>query len=438
MAEDNAYLTSSTDADFRTIQIASDRGDNDNLDDLTDMHDPISASNAENNRLISNPSLAMSEASYSPPVVKKERLLCLDIFRGATVALMVFVDNNGDDEYTFSILKHAKWNGFTFADIVFPSFLFIVGVAIVMAMSSQTEETDWKKKMWTYLKICRRTVLLIAIGLIYNAALALPNIWYTRVCGVLQRIAICYFINAILFVSFPVWLNGLFMVVFGTIYLGAMCAWDVPDGCGRFNITPECCAEGYIDRFIIGSRRMYHTEWDPEGILSTCNAVISTYVGILAGVSVKKIQSSYIRSVLWFYAGCCFLTLGLLLHVYFMPLNKNIYSPSYLWFTCGISFFALLYSYIQVDIWQQRWMLAPLKWVGMNPLAVYVGSMIFEVLTSNFAIKGQTPWLWAYWYVFVPISPSADIASLYVAIANVLGWMAVAGILYRAGIFIKL
>ena len=205
------------------------------------------------------------------------RLTSLDVFRGATVAGMILVNNPGNWATVFEPMAHAKWDGVTFADLVFPSFVFILGAAIPFAFARRLESGGSHRAL--YIRICRRAAWLIALGLLLNLVAAFPDLAAIRIPGVLQRIAFAYLIAAPLVIhlrpSRRAYLAAAFLLVHWAVL-------SIPIGASVHGLSEADNLAGLIDRALLGRHTLTPTG-DPEGILGTLPTVATALLGSLAG-----------------------------------------------------------------------------------------------------------------------------------------------------------
>ncbi|XP_066236543.1 heparan-alpha-glucosaminide N-acetyltransferase [Saccopteryx leptura] len=358
------------------------------------------------------------------PSTVPPRLRCVDTFRGIALTLMVFVNYGGGKYWYF---KHASWNGLTVADLVFPWFVFIMGSSIFLSMTSILQRGCSKFRLLG--KIVWRSFLLICIGIIIvnpNYCLG-PLSWAkVRIPGVLQRLGVTYFVVAALELLFakPLpdscaserrcsslqdilssWPQWLFILVLESIWLaltfflpvpGCPTGYLGPGGIGDLGKYPNCTggAAGYIDRLLLGddhiyqhpsSTVLYHTAvaYDPEGVLGTINSIVMAFLGVQAGKILLYYKDQTKGILIRFTAWCCFLGLisvaltNISENDGFIPVNKNLWSISYVTTLSSFAFFILLILYPIVDV-KGVWMGAPFFYPGMNSILVYVGHEVFE------------------------------------------------------------
>ncbi|KAA3472628.1 heparan-alpha-glucosaminide N-acetyltransferase isoform X1 [Gossypium australe] len=470
------------------------------------------------------------------------RVASLDIFRGLTVALMILVDDAGGE---WPMIGHAPWHGCNLADFVMPFFLFIVGMAIPLAVKRiPSKGKAVKKVVFRTLKLLFWGLLLQGLtNLAYIKHIIFSNHYFKlrsssiliqlckfceslhhvggfshapdkltygvdmqmiRFCGILQRIAFAYLVVALAEIflkdaqsnDIAAGYYSVFRLLGACIlilYLAMLYGTYVPDwqfavhdkesadygrvftvDCNvRGKLNPPCNAVGYIDREILGINHMYlkpawrrakactenspyegpfkndapswcHAPFEPEGILSSISAVLSTIIGVHFGHVLVHLKGHSERLKQWIMMGFALLILGIVLHfTHAIPLNKQLYTFSYVCVTSGAA--ALVFSaiYILVDIWGLKYMFVPLKWIGMNAMLVYV--MAAEGIFAGF-INGwyyedphNTLVYWIEKHIFIAVWNSRRVGILlYVIFAEILFWAIIAGILHRFGIYWKL
>ena len=358
------------------------------------------------------------------------RLKSLDVMRGLTVALMILVNNGGEHNYSF--LEHSKWNGLTPCDLVFPFFLFMMGMSTFLSL----KKTEFKPSAAIYRKIAKRTVLLFLIGLGINWFDMICNgggldFAHLRIWAVLQRIALCYGVVAMLAITlnhryFIHTIIGLIVIYMGILVFGNGYAYDA-----SINILAQ------VDRSIFGIDHLYHrSPVDPEGLLSTIPAIAHTMIGFLCckyiSVAGQTVDSKIkVLKV----AGLVMVALGFGLSLIGFGINKRIWSPSYVFVTCGFASWILgiLLQFIDNKPSSKDNILTKgLLAFGMNPLFLYVMSEALAILFGSFDIKAE---------IFIGIQSvisdeyvaSLTYALFFVAIHAAMGiWM------YHRKIFIKL
>lgn len=365
----------------------------------------------------------------------KGRLTTLDVFRGITIALMIIVNDPGGDVY-YSFLQHATWNGLTFADVVFPFFIFIVGAAIPFSFARRIDQGTSKKKL--FVVVVRRTFILFALGLLINLFPTFDLATF-RIMGVLQRIALCYFFASIIIMYLkPKW-QIILTAAIPIAYWILMSLVPVP-AYGAGVLTEKGNLASYIDRFLLNGHLFTNT-WDPEGILSTLPAVATCLMGVLAGRHLKSERKPQTKSLNLFFFGSLTLLIGFLWNFWF-PINKNLWTSSYVFFTGGIALLVLAVFFYTIEIRLYRWWTKPFTILGLNAISIYVLSEIVNLaliyaripLTENTSTSLKSliyERLFSSWAG--PLHGSFLYALAYLAFC----W-AIAGILYRKRIFIKI
>ncbi len=369
---------------------------------------------------------------------KSDRLLSLDVFRGITIAGMILVNNPGSWGHIYPALEHAAWNGVTPTDWIFPFFLFIVGVAITFSLSKRKERGDNQNKL--LLQIFRRTAILFVLGLIMYG-FPFFNLGTQRIPGVLQRIAVCYLISSIIFLKANIktiaYTAGALLIV----YWGIMTLIPVP-GVGYANLEPATNLGAWLDRTVLGLDHLWRGSkvWDPEGIMSTIPAISTTLIGILTGYWLKSKTDAATKVVLMFVYGCFGLVLAAIWDIWF-PINKGIWTSSYVLFTGGMALMFLGICYWLIDVKGSKWWTKPFVVYGMNAITVFflsgiVGRTLGLIRVADAAGKDTSLMGYMYNSLFTwwlsPIN-----ASLAWAILNILFWLGILWILYSKKIFIK-
>lgn len=280
-----------------------------------------------------------------------KRLLSLDIFRGITVAFMIIVNNPGDWDNLYWPLEHAKWNGCTPTDLVFPFFLFIVGVAIPFADHANKIDNKPAK----YRKILIRSIKLFGLGL-FLSLFPKFNIETVRIMGVLQRIALVYLICSILFLNFSDKLLILALTCCLLGYYFLMTYVPVP-GFGSPNLEPATNFGAWLDRTILTEPHLWKAvkTWDPEGLLGTIPAIGNGILGIITGKKLLQSNLNQIDKIKWMcLVGILAVSIGLCWDFLGFPINKSLWTSSYTLFTSGwaMLFLAVLYFLIDVRKWK--------------------------------------------------------------------------------------
>lgn len=361
--------------------------------------------------------------------------MSLDAFRGLTVAGMILVNNPGSWAYVYPPLAHAAWHGWTPTDLIFPYFLFIVGVAVPFSFARRLAEGARRTDLLRH--VLRRSAILIGLGL---AMRAVPDFDFAtmRWPGVLQRIGLVYAAAATLYLwAGPrgrwAWTAALLLG-----YWAAMALVPVP-GYGAGDLTPDGNLAAWLDRALMDGH-LYQATWDPEGLLSTVPAVATCLVGIFAGEWLRAGRGAVETTRGLLAAGAALVALGWAWGLVF-PINKNLWTSSYTVFTAGTALllFGALHWAIDVRRMRGPWHV-PLVVYGMNAIAVFVASGMVTKAMVRIQVGGSDPtslYAWTYRNLFASWLGDLN-GSLGFAVAYVLLWLALMGVLHRRGIFIKI
>lgn len=382
---------------------------------------------------------ATTTAPDAGPKAPATRLASLDAFRGITIAGMLLVNNPGTWSQIYAPLRHAEWHGWTPTDLIFPFFLFIVGVAMTFSYGRLLERGAGRRDL--LLKALRRSAILFGIGLFLHG---FPRYDFStiRIPGVLQRIAVASFLATI-----PV----LFTrkrgqaITAGALLLGywaLMTLVPVP-GIGAGVLEPGKDLGAYIDRMILGTEHLwrYSKTWDPEGILSTLPAVGTMLLGVLVGHWIRAGHDDRRLVTGLLGAGVALTLMGWLWGTVF-PINKNLWTSSYTVFTAGLACLTLAACYWLIDTKGYRRWAVPFIVFGTNAIAAFVLSTFTARVLNLIKLTGadgtQTA-LQAIIYRSAFASWLEPInASLAYALCYVLVWLGAMTILYRKRIFIKI
>jgi predicted acyltransferase len=368
----------------------------------------------------------------------QQRLLSLDVFRGLTIAGMILVNNPGSWDTAYAPLRHSAWNGCTPTDLVFPFFLFIVGVAITLSLSKRKERGDDKGKLVR--KILFRTFLIFLVGVLLNG-FPRYDLATLRIPGVLQRIALVYGITSILFLytsirtQIAVALSCLFA------YWGMMTLIPVP-GHGPANLEPGTNLAAWLENSLLGGHLWGNTKtWDPEGILSTIPAVGTGVAGLMLGHWLRSARDAAVKTAWIMVAGALAVVVGMFWDIW-LPINKALWTGSYVVYVGGLAslFFGTIYWL--VDVQKITWFTRPFTVLGMNAIAAYVFAWLVESAIWEISVTGAagTPVpLGQHLYAtfFTPFFSPYN-ASLAWAVANVLFALGAMWILYSRKIFVRL
>jgi len=365
---------------------------------------------------------------------QSSRLVSLDAFRGATIALMVLVNTAGDYRHVYAPLQHAEWHGWTITDVVFPSFLWIVGVAMTLSLGKRLAAGVPRRKL--FLSVLRRALILYVLGLVIYG-FPLYNLSTLRLLGVLQRIAICYMAAAAIYLTSGIraqvaWIIGLLVS-----YWMLMTLVPVP-GYGPGYLEPDKNLANYVDRMVLGAHNYAGTKtWDPEGIVSTLPSVATALFGIMCGHLLRMRRDLAERTTWLFFAGNLLLALGLICNTW-MPINKKLWTTSFSIFMAGLDFVMFAVFIWLVDRLGHKRPVRPFVILGMNAIAVYMASEMIDVILGS--IRWGNPPMsartWIYQTVFAPLASPIN-ASLIYAVTYVLLMYLIAYGMYRRGWFVR-
>lgn len=368
----------------------------------------------------------------------KQRLLSLDVFRGATVAAMILVNNPGSWGHIYPPLEHAEWNGCTPTDLIFPFFLYIVGVSIVFALG--TKKQDPSQHTALLLRAFKRGLILFLLGL-FLALFPKFNFSTVRIFGVLQRIGIVFFICAALFIKTSRKTQFITLVIILLLYWALMTLVPVP-GVGAPNLEKETNLAAWLDRLIITEQHTWKSAktWDPEGILSTLPAIGTGILGMLAGSWLKRKDKTESEKISWmFAAGFVTALLGQIWGLAF-PINKSLWTSSYVLYAGGLATMMLALLYWLIDVQGYKKGTKVFAAYGVNAITVFFLSAIIVKMMSRIEINlnGEPvdSKTWLYKSFFTPWLSDLN-ASLAWAIAFVLFFLLILWPMYRKNIIIK-
>jgi predicted acyltransferase len=355
---------------------------------------------------------------------------------------MILVNNAGDWGKTYRPLLHAEWHGWTPTDLIFPFFLFAVGVAIPYAFAGRLARSGGDRGP-LHRQILRRTLVLFALGLFLS--------WYpfytldwsiARIPGVLQRIAVVYLVTAFAWLHLGPRARAVLAVVLLAGYWLAMAAVPVP-GHGAGDLSPDGNLAAWVDQRVLGQHtwRKAPGPGDPEGLLSTLPAIASALAGLFAGDWLRspRTQGEKLRGLL--VSGGLTTVAGLALASWF-PINKNLWTSTYVVFTTGLALLLFAAVYVPVDMKQRDGWARPFAIFGTNAIVAFFGSTLLAkiaILTKVTEPGGDTVSLqaWLYHHSFGAWLPDY-VASLAWALAYVVIWLGLMTVLYRRRIFIKI
>lgn len=364
-----------------------------------------------------------------------DRMVSLDVFRGLTIAGMILVNNPGTWSAIHSPLAHAEWHGLTPTDLVFPFFLFIVGVSITLALGRRAESGGSQRDL--YLKIVRRTLIIFALGLVL-AGFPRYELSTIRIPGVLQRIAGCYLIASVIFLNTRWRTQALIGAVLLLVYWALMILIPAP-GFVAGDLSMEGNLAAYVDRTLLG-RHTWKPLYDPEGILSTIPAIVTTLAGVLTGQWLRSRRSELEKVAGMFVVGAALMVVGWAWGFWF-PINKALWTSSYVLLTAGLALQFLAFCFWLVDIKGIRRWATPFLVLGSNALIIYFLAELFSHIISLVSFTradGSAVDLKTLIYENAFASWASPVnASVLFAICVVLLWLGVAALLYRKRIFIK-
>ena len=388
---------------------------------------------AINQQAQGHPSIIRPPVTFWPRPPQKNRILesmprlvSLDVLRGVTIASMILVNNPGSWEHVFPPLRHATWHGFTFTDLVFPFFLWIVGVSLTLSFARRIEAGASRANL--YLHTLRRGALIFGLGLFLNLV---PHFDFAhvRVPGVLQRIGICYLLAATIYLVTSPRSLALVTAMLLAFYALLMMGHGYPD--------PWAIENNYarsLDTIWLSGHMWATTKvWDPEGIVSTIPALATCLLGVLAGHLLRSSRSPTEKIVWLYFSGNLLLLAGLLLSPW-IPFNKSLWTSSYALLMGGLTSVSFASFYWLCDVQSLRRYFEPFRIYGANALALYFLSGMLGKLLS---LTGAGPWLWENIYsrlFFIDLRFS----SLAFALTEVVILFGVAWLLHRKQIFVRL
>ncbi|MGC3947068.1 MAG: DUF5009 domain-containing protein [Chryseolinea sp.] len=374
--------------------------------------------------------------------VKSSRFLSLDVFRGLTVAGMILVNTPGSWDYVFSPLRHAPWNGCTPTDLVFPFFLFAVGNALSFSISKYQALSSSA----VLRKIFVRSALIFLIGLLLNwfpfmrwqDGEFVPKVFETlRIYGVLQRIALAYLGGALIVHFFQA--ARAFMVSVAML----VAYWIILLAFG--DLTLEGNAVRRLDQWMLGDAHLYkgyfssvlneNVAFDPEGLLGAMPAMVSVVFGFLAGTYIRKQGNSYQTIAHLMVAAMLAIFVGLCWDMVF-PINKPIWSSSYVFYTSGLALAVLSVILFFTEMKGHQAWTKPFVLFGKNPLFIFVMSGVLVKIYGLIHIRGEGFYSALYKSVFQPLAGDY-VGSLLFAIAHVLLFLGLAAFLDRKKIYIR-
>ena len=371
---------------------------------------------------------------------KQDRLISLDAFRGVTIALMILVNNPGTWAHVYAPLRHAKWHGCTLTDLVFPFFLFIIGVS----MRFSFEKYEFCKWGPLFKKVVFRTMTIFTIGLLLSAFPFVRQDWdwtHFRIMGVLQRIALAYIVASFIVVRADV--KGIVKISMGLLFG----YWILLMGYGWYSgLDPYELKTNFpliIDSFILGDNHLYSgmgIPFDPEGLLSTIPSVATVLIGFLVGTMIKTTEDYGDNAQRMAVLGALLIILGWVWGFVF-PINKQLWTSSYVLFTGGIATITLAAMIWIVDVKGIKTWTKPFVIFGANAIFLYAASGIWAkiLLKIRFELDGKMISGYGYLYrtVFQPFAGDLNGSFLFALFHVFMFWLILAW-MYRKKIFIKI
>lgn len=362
------------------------------------------------------------------------RLESLDAFRGLTVASMILVNNPGSWSNIYAPLRHAEWHGCTPTDLIFPFFLFIVGVSIHFSFQDKLE-TGLTGSI--FFKILKRTSIIFSLGLLLTLFPSF-NFQSMRIPGVLQRISIVFLITTLVYFKLN-WVSQIRLaavMLFG--YYVVMNFIPVP-GVGDSNLDKGTNLAAWIDRVVLEGHMWSQTKtWDPEGILSTVPAIVTCLIGLWVGKILSNQQTQEQKTIVMFLIGAGLIIAGLGWATLF-PLNKALWTSSFVLYTAGIACQGLAVMYYIIDVQKISAWAVPFRYYGMNAIFVFVVSGLLAKVLIRIKVGRENPislWGWIYNTGFESWLPP-QLASFCFAVSLVIFFGLILRWMYQKKIFIK-
>lgn len=368
------------------------------------------------------------------------RLLSLDVFRGATIAGMMLVNNPGSWGHIYPPFKHAAWHGWTYTDTVFPFFLWIVGVAMTFSMAKRIEQGADRNKLM--LHVLKRSAAIIAIGLFLNGfpfGLAFGHNFSfeaMRLPGVLQRIGLCYLFSGMILLFSSITWQIRWTAIFLVGYWLLVRLVPVP-GYGAGILEPMGNLAWYIDSSVLAGHTWRGAPvpgFDPEGIVSMIPAIATTMLGILTGHFVRSQRSTEDKTGWMFFWGSILILTGLTMDNW-LPINKNLWTSSYTVFMAGLSLVVFTCCYWVIDVKGYKRWIKPFEIYGLNAITMFALSGIIGRLITLIKLTGPDGNVisfktWYYETFFLSIGDPM-VASFLHSIVFMLGLYLIAYVMYR-------
>jgi predicted acyltransferase len=404
-------------------------------------------------------SAAFPTIERTATIPKLHRWLSVDVLRGLTIGFMIMVNNNGGGPDAYWAMKHTDWNGFTPTDLVFPTFLFLVGISTVFSTQARLAKGDTKSSLLFH--TIRRALTLFLLGLLVNS-FPFFHLHTLRIYGVLPRIAICYLIVAVLYLYSPSWKNKAVLAAAALIGYWILMRFVPVPGYGVPTHTiplldHDANLVAWLDRHIFSASHLYEQTRDPEGLLSTLPAVATALIGMLTGIWLRSTRSIVAKARGIAFAGCAGLLLGGLWNFSF-PVNKKLWTSSYTLYAAGWSLLLLALCIWLIDIRsarrinparrtstptesidaQTRSRYMVLLVFGTNAIAAYVLSELLPGALNLIHPHPGVPFLRWFYDSILHLIPYAPMASMVFCIVfAAVCWLPIY-LLYRRRIFLKI
>lgn len=362
-----------------------------------------------------------------------KRIISVDFLRGLTVAFMIFVNSPGSWDYVLPWFAHSKWNGCTPTDLVFPFFLFLVGLSICLSLAPVRSKPVTTSLI---LKLLKRAAILFLIGLLLNG-FPYYHLDTLRIPGVLQRISIVFLVCSLVFLytSLSFQIGLIFLLLLG--YWGIMTCIAVP-GTYVLMLEPGSNIASWVDHLLLGDHVWAQTKpWDPEGVLSTLPSIASGLIGLVTGKLIMTQEDEKVKTIYLFIAANLLLLLGVAWNEFF-PINKSLWTSSYVLFSSGIALNGLALSYWIIDVSKYKGFTKPFIAFGSNAITAYILSEVVEACLYLIpAGEGVTAKSWLYTHVYAfwmnPYLASHVMSLTFVLLVYIpVYW------LYKKQIFIKI
>jgi predicted acyltransferase len=386
-------------------------------------------------------------AAAAAEALKPRRLLSVDLLRGLTIFFMILVNDPGSEE-AYAPLKHAYWNGFTPTDLVFPTFLFLVGITTAFSVGSRLHRGDRRSAI--FVSILRRSVLLYLLGMLVNT-FPFTDLTHIRYLGVLHRIAVCYFVVGSLLLISRGWKDKAVLLAVCLVGYWALLRFVPVPGYGiPIHDVPLLNRDGnlaaWVDRWMFAPQHLYERTRDPEGLLSDIPAIGTALMGLLTGMGLRTKHTLKQKIFAIAAAGAVSVALGLLWNIT-LPINKKMWTSSYVLFAGGLSLLLLAACMALVEVpaaaesnhqrsQRSAWFM-PLLVFGMNAIAAYVISECLAAATYTIKTSSHLTLHRVSWNAIHSVIPDKPFASLVFSLLYVFVCWIPVYLLYRRKIFLK-